>query len=217
MVANVVDVLEQRVEVFIADQRFFTSWSPGAVSRAASEEFLREFDHLVGSFPSVIALAISRLDETGRVVLAKNLFQECGEGDATRTHHAIYRKFLRSVGLDHGVRGIGGATQDWRTAQHEAIGAADQATVVGLIASGEVLAQPALKRIFAVVQPLYANADVEYFTTHLVLEAEHVNEVAELISVQCATSDAFTRMTRGFDRGLAIWQRWFTAMARVVA
>jgi hypothetical protein len=217
MIENVVDVLKQRVEAFVADLHFFTMWIPGRVSRATSDEFLLEFDHLVGNFPPVIALAISRLDELGRVVLAKNLFQECGEGDVMRTHHAIYRKFLRSIGLDYTGRSISDATRNWSSAQHEAIGHSDPATVVGLIASGEVLAQPALTRIFAAVQPLYANADVEYFTTHLILEAAHVDEIAELISLQCATRDELTRMTGGFDQGLAIWHRWFNAMARTAS
>jgi hypothetical protein len=134
-----------------------------------------------------------------------------------RTHHAIYRKFLRSIGVDSTGHEITDATREWRSAQHEAIARSDPATVIGLIASGEVLAQPALTRIFAAVEPLLANADFEYFTTHLVLETDHVDEIAELIDLQCATGDELARMTRGFDRGLAIWRQWFNAMARTAA
>jgi hypothetical protein len=209
---ELVETLQRRVDLFIGQSPFFHRWLPKRIGRDSADSFLQIFDQLVASFPPLIALAASRLNEEGRVVLAKNLFEECGVGDVGRTHHAIYRKFMRSAELGLNGGEVDSATKRWRQSLTGLIASADAPEAVGSIAAGEVLAQPALSRIYTVIEDLYQGADMEYFTTHLELEADHVKEIADLIAKECRTSQSYALMLRGFDRSLAYWHDWFDAM-----
>lgn len=211
---GVIEVLQSKVNRLIADSPFFSGWTPAFVTRPIADRFLGTFNNLVGCFPPIIALATSRLGEVARVVLAKNLFEECGEGDPRRTHHAIYRNFLSSVGLNPEVTGMDEHTDRWKTFLWSYVTSSGSPESVGAIAAGEVLAHPALTRIFEPLQGLYPGADIEYFTTHLAQEVEHVNELADLITAECNDERSFTRLTDGFDQGLLNWDYWFRAMAR---
>ncbi|HXL72799.1 MAG TPA: iron-containing redox enzyme family protein, partial [bacterium] len=138
------------------------------------------------SFPSLIAAGVSRMeDETIRTVLAVNLFQECGEGDVTRTHHAIYRKFLATADISLSATSENFFAVKWRTSLFEYINEIESSgAVLGALAAGEFLAQPALSRIYQVIKPHYLLADQEYFTKHLVLEEDHVREITTIIARQ---------------------------------
>jgi pyrroloquinoline quinone (PQQ) biosynthesis protein C len=212
---GVIQILQGKVERLIADSPFFAAWEPGRVTKLVAGSFLLTFNNLVGSFPPIIAFATSRLGEAARVVLAKNLFEECGEGDAARTHHAIYRNFLRGAGLSADATPMDEHTERWKTFQWNYISVSRPAELVGFIAAGEVLAHPALSRIFEPMQALYPDTDIEYFTTHLAQEVQHVNELATLIAAECDDAESFDRMIHGFDQGLLNWDYWFRAMARV--
>src|SRR5262249_13151232 len=84
---------------------------------------------------------------------------------------------------------------------------------LGALAAGEFLAQPVLSRIFSVVQQLYPNADVEYFTTHLELESDHMREIAALLARQAQLSEAVEDVTAGFVSGLEIWGDYFASLS----
>src|SRR5262249_87915 len=157
----------------------------GRVNQQSAAQFLTAFGHLVASFPPLIALAAARVGENSRVVLAENLFQECGNGDVGRTHYAIFRNYLHSIGIVGIVETRHSHTNAWRTRLWEYILAVDTPQqIIGATAAGEFLAQPALRRIYEVLNNLFPNADVEYFTKHLELEGEHVTAMTMLIVEQ---------------------------------
>jgi FPC/CPF motif-containing protein YcgG/pyrroloquinoline quinone (PQQ) biosynthesis protein C len=212
----VIEHLSERVDDFIVQSPFFAQWRSGDVSQADAERFLLAFDHLVASFPPLIAIGVSRMSEAGRVALATNLYQECGEGDVKRTHHAIYRKFLDSIGLDWRSTTATTFTEQWRRELWNHTFRSEPGASVGAIAAGEFLAQPALSRIYDVLKPMFPHADVEYFTSHLELETEHVNEIAELIATECEGPESHRHMMEGFEHGLACWHNWFVSMADFV-
>jgi len=213
---QIIEQLSSRIDEFIAGSQFFADWVPGQVSQKTASRFLLAFDQLVASFPPLIALATSRLGEGGRVLLAKNLFEECGEGDSSRTHHAVYRRYMETVGLDWRDARPHSPTVNWRRQLREMTLEGEPAEAVGAIAAGEFLAQPALSRIFEALKPLSEGADIEYFTTHLQLETEHVEEVTELITIECPEDGAYAKVLRGFEAGLACWGTWFDAIAAEV-
>jgi len=207
------DAFPRMIEEFIDRSRFFQRWTPGVVTRQIAQRFLVAFDQLVASFPALIAAGISRLGEGGRVILAKNLFEECGEGHRDRTHHAIYRRYLETAGIDWKSADVHEPTVAWRERLRHHTLTEDPAEAVGVIAAGEFLAQPALTRIFEVLRPIYAEADVAYFTSHLQLETEHVREISELIALQCKDGSRPDGIARGFSTALDSWNAWFEAVA----
>jgi len=140
------------------------------------------------------------------------LYQECGEGDLSRTHHAIYRKYLVSVGIDVSDLPSLAFTQIWKLELSRFITVSTPAAGLGALAAGEFLAQPALSRIFKVLKPLYPKAEDEYFTKHLVLETEHVEEIMALLE-PLAQKGQWKEVLEGFKKGLATWEDYFDQLA----
>jgi pyrroloquinoline quinone (PQQ) biosynthesis protein C len=192
---------------------FFRRWSPDTVSDAVARVFLTEFDGLVSSFPQLLALGIARSTDTDtRTVLAVNLYQECGEGDPARTHHAIYRKFMDSAGLAPPAT-ISPRAARWRESLYGyVLSTENQSAVLGALAAGEFLARPALSRIYRPIERLFPRADVEYFTRHLDLEAEHERDILELIERTERRYRCADEILNGFTWGLAVWDEYFSEL-----
>jgi pyrroloquinoline quinone (PQQ) biosynthesis protein C len=205
------DNLNDLIDEFIEVSSFFRFWKADRVTQALAQKFLISFDTLVKSFPGLIAAGIARTeDETTRAVLAVNLYQECGEGDARRTHHAIYRKFLTTAGIPRPSGSENSFAIEWKTRLFEYISQTDSTgAVLGALAAGEFLAQPALSRIYSAIQPHYNQADQEYFTKHLVLEEEHVKEITTIIAREAKTDQGWEEVLAGFKFGLSVWEKYF--------
>ena len=195
------------IDDFVAVSPFFLFWKPNQVERRAAERFLVSFDSLVKSFPSLIAAGASRMEDAeSRAVLAVNLYQECGEGDVSRSHHTIYRNFLKTAGVKVSNMVEDPFAVEWRNHLFEYIQKGNTGAVIGALAAGEFLAQPALGRIYPVLKAHYPQADQEYFTKHLDLETEHVEEITGIIARQ---NGGFEEVVDGFRYGLSVWQTYF--------
>jgi pyrroloquinoline quinone (PQQ) biosynthesis protein C len=213
------ETLENLIDEFIEGSPFFRFWKDNQVNRAISEKFLVSFDSLVKSFPSLIAVGASRMeDETTRTVLAVNLYQECGEGDVSRSHHAIYRKFLSTAGICFNPASENFFAAEWRTGLFEYINETESTgAALGVLAAGEFLAQPALSRIYSVIKSHYPQADHEYFTKHLVLEEDHVREITSIIAHQAKHGGGWEEVVAGFLFGLSVWETYFNHLAEFVS
>ena len=207
--------LNALVDNLVQKSPFLRLWSGGGMEAAMGEKFLLTFNSLVRSFPSLIAAGAARArDEKTRTVLAVNLYQECGEGDVSRTHHAVYRKYLSSVGLDASREPEEAFALQWRADLLDYItGTAKAPAALGALAAGEFLAQPVLSRIYPILQSLYPNADQEYFTKHLDLETEHVQEITELLADQVSDEKEWNEVVDGFKFGLSVWESYFANLA----
>lgn len=199
--------LSWRCEALVAEEPFFGAL--GQLSRPALAEFLAHFDRLVAFFPRLVAAAVSRADHPlVRGTLAANLFEECGAGWPERAHHAIYRRFLASAAIAPAPRCAAAAR--WSETLYAYAVRANEAQVVGAIAAGELLAQPALSRVFASIGPQFAVCDLEYFTSHLALESAHVAEIGELL-ILLTTNTERRDIEAGFALALDEWRRYFAA------
>ncbi len=206
--------LNRLIEAFIGRSPFFLFWKEENIDPTLSKRFLASFDALVKSFPSLIAAGASRMkDEASRTTLAVNLYQECGEGDVSRTHYAIYRKFLATAGIDLSAITENTFAAKWRDRLAEYLQSASTGAVLGALAAGEFLAQPALGRIYLVLKNHYPQADQEYFTKHLALETEHVEEITAIIARQAEADGGFAEVVKGFKFGLSVWETYFNHLA----
>ena len=206
-----VDKFTSLIDESMARSPFFQAWSSESVDASRAVRFLATFEALVRSFPGLIAQGAARAEDADtRTVLAVNLYQECGEGNLSRTHHAIFRKFLATADVDPATAPAQTFTDAWRKGLLTYINSVDSSlSALGTLAAGEFLAQPVLNRIFDVIGPMYPQANIEYFTTHLALEAEHVREVAELLARQIQLGGSVQEVEDGFRFGLKTWVDYF--------
>jgi pyrroloquinoline quinone (PQQ) biosynthesis protein C len=209
-----VQLFSESVDNFIERSPFFNAWKPENVNSEMAEKFLANFNVLVGNFPGLIALGCARADdEDTRAVLAVNLFQECGEGNVERTHHAIYRKYMETAGIDASSAPPETFTNEWRTSlRNYLMQSPNSLCALGALATGEFMAPPGLTKIFNVIKPMYPEADIEYFTTHLSLEVEHVREIAELLARQVERGANMQDAIDGFQFGLKTWDAYFNSL-----
>ncbi|MGH7738663.1 MAG: iron-containing redox enzyme family protein [bacterium] len=209
---------EKLTHELIERSDFFHFWRAEKVDRESAVRFLDSFDALVKSFPALIALGASRAaDERSRVVLAVNLYQECGEGNPERTHYAIYRKFRETAGLASVLASDPPFAVRWRETLQDYLRQASSGAVLGALAAGEFLAEPALSRVYPILKNYFPNADQEYFTKHLVLETEHVEEITEIMARQAEMDGDWAQVETGFRFGLSVWEAYFNALARSLA
>ena len=216
---QIADSLQQLVEDLVKKSPFFKTWNKESVGLSESRKFLMTFDSLVKSFPSLIAAGAARMeDEATRVTLAVNLYQESGEGDLSRTHHAIYRKFLATAGIDPSLEPESDFASQWRSNLAGFIQTVENPlAALGALAAGEFLAQPALGRIYPVLKSHYPQADQEYFTKHLVLETEHVEEITDVIAKVVKNDRDWKNLLEGFKKGLQVWETYFSELSRFIA
>jgi pyrroloquinoline quinone (PQQ) biosynthesis protein C len=202
--------LQKLTENLVERSPFFAFWTPANITPELSKKFLLSFDVLVNSFPSLIAAGASRMeDENSRAVLSVNLYQECGEGNLDRTHHAIYRKFLKTAGFDLTSLPENPFAINWKNRLLDYLQQAETGSVLGALAAGEFLAQPALGRLYPILKDHYPQADSEYFTKHLTLETEHVEEITTLIASFAKKEQGLEEVVRGFEFGLSVWETYF--------
>jgi pyrroloquinoline quinone (PQQ) biosynthesis protein C len=210
--SGVASLLNSRVAGLIDGSPFFNAWKE-TMEESVAKRFLASFDALVHSFPGLIAQGASRMeDEEARMILAVNLYQECGEGDIRRTHHAIYRRFLETAGMDVSVLPVDSFSLEWKARLSHYLRDCGTGSVLGVLAAGEFLAQPALERIYPALQKLFPAADQEYFTKHLQLETEHVEEILSIIA-RHSVGEGPEEVVAGFGYGLSVWEDYFRNLA----
>lgn len=216
---QITKTLNGLVENLVENSPFFYFWNKNSVNPAQAQKFLETFDGLVKSFPGLIAAGAARMeDEPTRVTLAVNLFQESGEGDLSRTHHAIYRKFLATAGIKVDSLIESPFAAQWRGDLLEYLQSSESPqAVLGALASGEFLAQPALGRIYPLLKDFFPHADQEYFTKHLVLEGEHVEEITGVIARLARSEADWDQVQEGFRQGLSIWEAYFADLSQFIA
>jgi pyrroloquinoline quinone (PQQ) biosynthesis protein C len=94
-------ILDYAVHRSAAMQRFAAG---GARSDSIALSLAQEFYHLCREFPLFLAAAISHVqDDESRLLLVSNLYEEHGNLDIERLHPALFRQFIRSMGLEPAV------------------------------------------------------------------------------------------------------------------
>lgn len=192
---------------------FFGFLSSEKMDAATTARFLQSFDHLVACFPPVVAAAAEAAQAPAiEAILRENLADELGHGDPTETHHAIYRRFLRTNDIPTLDGAPPLAAARWRQALIELMDNAESdAEVLGLLAAEEFLAIPCISRMYATCRHHYPGGDHGYFTTHLHLEEEHMAELVEAIE-QLDDPALQAQILPSFEVAIGAWETYFTAL-----
>ena len=73
----------------------------GDVTLETAREFARQYYPVCLEFPIFLALCISRIyDQSARMLLVENLYEEHGELDLAKAHPVLFRHFVEAVGCD---------------------------------------------------------------------------------------------------------------------
>ncbi|HKT22101.1 MAG TPA: iron-containing redox enzyme family protein [Nitrososphaerales archaeon] len=170
---------------------FLTRFSKGEVTAGEFDDFATEFFHFSRTFPAILAnLLVNTPDEAEALELTKVLTSELGDGDPSRRHELLFRKFLRSVGIDP-ARAVSGqikpSTDAYLNGLWELYGGRDHVKALGASFGLENMAIPMWDQLLpglrAVRERRLPNMDIEYFTFHRELESQHEDAMEEVTAI----------------------------------
>ena len=200
---------------------FLTRFSNGQVSDREFTHFATEFFHFSRTFPAILAsLLVNTADEAEAFELTKVLTSELGDGDPNMRHELLFRKFLRSIGIDP-TKVINSkmkrSTKTYLEGLDRLYGGRNHTKALGASFGLENMAIPmwdqlipGLRRIKSTKIP---KMDIEYFTFHRELEGTHedaMEEVTNIIRDDPAVARSFES---GINEALSVLHGFWLGLA----
>ena len=181
---------------------FLTRFSKGEVTDKEFDDFAREFFHFSRTFPAILAnLLVNTPDEDEALELTKVLTSELGDGDPTMRHELMFRKFLRSIGIDPLTviaEPVKPTTNAYLNGLWRLYGGKDHVKALGASFGLENMAIPMWDQLLpglrVVKERRLGGMDIEYFTFHRELESTHedaMEEVSNIVGNDPASEESF--------------------------
>ena len=181
---------------------FLTRFSKGEVSDKEFDDFAREFFHFSRTFPAILAsLLVNTADEDEAFELTKVLTSELGDGDPSKRHELLFRRFLMSIDIDPArivSEGVKPTTNAYLNGLWRLYGGRDHAMALGASFGLENMAIPMWDQLLpglnAVKERRLPEMDIEYFTFHRELESQHedaMEEVSAIVGKDPASEKSF--------------------------
>ncbi len=167
---------------------FLTRFSKGEVTDKEFDDFAREFFHFSRTVPAILAnLLVNTADEDEAFELTKVLTSELGDGDPSRRHELLFRRFLVSIGIDPRraiTDQVKPSTNAYLNGLWRLYGGRDHAKALGASFGLENMAIPMWDQLIpglrAVKKRKLHKMDIEYFTFHRELESQHEDAMEEV-------------------------------------
>ncbi|MCL4315157.1 MAG: iron-containing redox enzyme family protein [Candidatus Thermoplasmatota archaeon] len=201
---------------------FIDRFAKGDISE---EEFIRfsiEFFHFTREWPSILStLLVNTPDENDAENLTTILVSELGDTDPKKRHELLYRKYLRSIGIDPGEmvkRKQLPTTKAWLDGMRNYF-AGDHFEALGAEFGLENMAIPMWDKLIPGLEayrkknPKYRNMDIEYFTFHRELEIHHEEAMADVLGAHKNDPVARERFRSGADGILNLEEKFWLGLS----
>ncbi|HKJ96957.1 MAG TPA: iron-containing redox enzyme family protein [Thermoplasmataceae archaeon] len=172
------------------NNEFIDRFSRGDISDGEFRRFSVEFYHFTREWPSILStLLVNTPDENDAANLTTILVSELGDDDPGQRHELLYRKYLRSIGLDPGeivMKKQLNTTKSWLDGMRKYF-AGDHFEALGAEFGLENMAIPMWDKLLAGFEkwkashPDYSGMDLEYFTFHRALEEKHEEAMEDVL------------------------------------
>lgn len=181
---------------------FLTRFSKGEVTQKEFEDFAREFFHFSRTFPAILAnLLVNTPDEDEAFELTKVLTSELGDGDPSKRHELLFRKFLKSIDIDPArviVEQVKPSTNAYLRGLWRLYGGSDHAKALGASFGLENMAIPMWDQLLPGLRTFkkkeFPRMDIGYFTFHRELESTHedaMEEISDIVGKDPASEKSF--------------------------
>ena len=183
-------ILEYAVSKSQALRRFAEGNSP---SKSIALSLAREFQPFCFEFPLFLAAAISHIrDDKSRLLLVSNLYEEHGNLELDRFHPALFRKFMRGVGVEPDSLEIDQASPGVQAAERVTAicreGPAYRA--LATLYAIELSFAPICDVIVAGLKHVKLAAEAEYFwVLHSGVDVEHAEQLRAALLTVCRSPE----------------------------
>ncbi len=207
-------VFEQDILAFVREHRavnnrFLDRFAAGQVKDEELRTFALEFYHFSRKFPAILAgLLANTADEGEAEELTKILSSELGDGDATKRHELMFRRFLRTLGVEpadaFGSKMLP-TTRAYLDGLANLYAGEDHAAALGASFALENMATPMWDKLIPGLEKLRQRRpglDIEFFTFHRELEHLHEEAMGETLGLQSTDRDLRNRFRSGAEDAL---------------
>ncbi|GGM78261.1 hypothetical protein GCM10007108_15520 [Thermogymnomonas acidicola] len=204
------------------DNDFINRFAEGRVSESEFLRFAVEFYHFTREWPAILStLLVNTPDENDAASLTTILVSELGDTDPWKRHELLYRKFLRSIGLEPrelvGQRKLP-TTQAWLDGMRNYF-SGDHFEALGAEFGLENMAIPMWDKLLPGLRKWkerggrYANMDIEYFTFHRELEEHHEEAMENVLGQHVNDPVARAKFRAGADGILKLEEAFWLGLA----
>lgn len=188
---------------------FLERFSKGGLSQEQIKIFSIHYYKHAKMFSHYIANIIPKIPhEWDRMLMVKNLMDEYGNLDLTKTHPALFRKFLKALGLEK---------KDWKKIEPipEVTNFVDRLTMltryepflIGLGAAGPGVEWVIPTMFTKIVDGLKKSIpikddDMEYWTSHIILDVEHGEAATKILTNYLHGEDSEDMVRKGAMKSL---------------
>ena len=204
------------------NNEFIDRFARGDISVSEFKRFSEEFYHFTREWVSILSvLLVNTPDENDAKNLTTILVSELGDMDPTKRHELLYRKFLRSIGIepkDLVRKSQVKTTKAWLDGMRTYF-ASDQFEALGAEFGLENMAIPMWDKILAGFKvwvkkhPEYASMDIEYFTFHRELEEHHEEAMEDVLGGHKDDPVAQKKFRTGADGILKLEEKFWLGLA----
>ncbi|QRF74928.1 Pyrroloquinoline quinone (Coenzyme PQQ) biosynthesis protein C [Thermoplasmatales archaeon] len=200
---------------------FIDRFARGDISVSEFRRFSEEFYHFTREWVSILSvLLVNTPDENDAKNLTTILVSELGDMDPTKRHELLYRKYLRSIGIEpkdlvkkNQVR----TTKAWLDGMRTYF-ASDHFEALGAEFGLENMAIPMWDKILSGFKiwvkkhPEYAGMDIEYFTFHRELEEHHEEAMEDVLGGHKDDPTAQKKFRIGADGILKLEEKFWLGL-----
>lgn len=181
-------------------------------------QFSREFTRFLAK-----ALAVCH-DETARMVIAENLWEELGEGDPERAHAALFRRFTRALGISDLQLAAIPPEPETAALIDTYLGLSDRHGVLGILGALCYASEGIVGALYSQIEAgllsavAFERQDLVFFDEHICVDDGHADKLESVLlpclhsardieAVETAIREALDARCRFFDGVLRAAQR----------
>lgn len=139
-------------------------------------------------FPCFLGAALALCkDEPARLVIAENLWDELGEGEALHTHAALFRRFTRALGLDDAQLAAAPTLPETAALIETYLGLAAGHGLAGILGALCYASEGIVAAMYTTIQagllraaPFDAKA-LEFFKVHIHVDGGHADKLESVL------------------------------------
>lgn len=204
------------------NNNFIDRFARGEISEDEFLKFSIEFYHFTREWPSILStLLVNTPDESDAANLTTILVSELGDDDPAKRHELLYRKYLRSIGINPGElvkRKQLTTTKAWLDGMRNYF-SGEYFTALGAEFGLENMAIPMWDKILAGLAicrmkfPKYSTMDIDYFTFHRELEIHHEEAMEDVLGTHKDEPEARKNFRIGADGILNLETEFWNGLA----
>ncbi|HEX2572777.1 MAG TPA: iron-containing redox enzyme family protein [Polyangia bacterium] len=147
-------------------------------------------------FNAILARAIAACDdESARIIVAENLWEELGSGDLGSTHPALFRRFTRALGISDVALAAVPALPETRALIHTYLTLPDSHGFLAAVAAVCFASEGIVAMLYRQIEQgirgtvAIADEDLAFFHVHIQVDDSHAANLVELLGPRLSTAE----------------------------